>query len=73
MRYVIFSDHPRYHLTTESGQTTLCGIATLKSEVFDAAPHQTMQITDSRPSDRYTLCRECEAIGLWLIAHKKLQ
>ena len=65
MLFAIFPDQTqRYHLTTESGRTTLCGFPTCKSKLLDAERYPPAQITPERPDSlRLSLCPTCEATG----------
>lgn len=64
MLFAIFPDHTgRYHLTTESGRTTLCGFPTGESRLFDAVRYPLAQLTRERPDGSgLILCPRCEAV-----------
>ena len=60
MQYAIFfSDVEQYHLTTESGRTTLCGKVTgyATSELVPVAERAQLM---AQPPTGYPLCRYCD-------------
>ncbi len=64
MLFATFPDHTqRYHLTIDSGRTTLCGFPTGESRLFDAVLYPPAQITRERPDNSgLILCPRCEAV-----------
>ncbi len=57
MQYAVFTGTRRYHLTTESGRTTLCGRPTRQSKLAPSRLQAARVFV--RPPSGYALCSIC--------------